>query len=83
VHGNAWVSGDYDMMLIGPIGSRNGYTTVFRCKDGSLTVNCGCWSGELDAFAEAVMETHGDNKHSLAYRAMIDFAKVFFVRGES
>ena len=78
VSGNAWICGDADYLVVGPIGSRNDFTTLFRCKDKSIKVKCGCFYGTMDEFAAKVTATHGDNAHAKAYRAVIELAKVKF-----
>lgn len=65
----------YDIMLIGPGGSRNSYTTIWRHKDGRLRVTAGCFTGTLDELAAAAKKTHGDNQHGKYYLAMIEFVK--------
>ncbi|MBQ3472255.1 MAG: hypothetical protein IJH17_07880, partial [Clostridia bacterium] len=76
VCGNAWVYKCEHLLVIGPIGSRNAYTTFFRDKDNEITVICGCFLGKLDKFLEAVSETHGDSKYAVVYRAAVEVAKV-------
>ena len=81
VYGNAWVYGDAQVAAkecifwIGAIGSRNGTTTFFNCKDGKIRVSCGCFYGDLDEFLEAVNKTHGDNEYGQVYRIAIEMAK--------
>ena len=81
VYGNAWVSGDADIfapehvLIIGAIGSRNDFTTFFRTKNCEIAVCCGCFRGTIDQFLQAVQETHGDNKHAIAYRMAAELAK--------
>lgn len=76
VCGNALVYDDADYLVIGPIGSRNAYTTFYRRKDGMTMVVCGCFHGTIDEFAVKVAETHGDTLHGQAYRAAIQLAKI-------
>lgn len=82
VHGDARISGNAqvvcttDWLTVGPIGSRNGMTTFFRCTDGKIRVTCGCFYGDLDEFAKKVTQTHGNSKYALEYRAAIELAKV-------
>lgn len=57
------------MLNIGPIGSRNDFTTFFLNKDGGISVKCGYFSGDLDRFLEKAEEIHGGTKHAEAYRA--------------
>lgn len=80
--GNAWVYGNArvfriaHLLVIGPCGSRNAFTTFFRNKDRGISVKCGCFFGDIDEFLAKVSETHGDNKHALVYRAAVELAKV-------
>lgn len=82
VFGEAYVFGDAkinkisDVLCISPIGSRNDATTFFKTKDGGICVKCGCFSGTIDRFLEAVSETHKDNKHAKAYRLACELAKI-------
>ena len=82
VYDNARVCGDAkinkisDVLCISPIGSRNDTTTFFKTKDGNICVKCGCFSGTIDRFLEAVSETHKDNKHAKAYRLACELAKI-------
>jgi hypothetical protein len=87
VFGKAWVSGNAqvsggglikeiaDYIAIQGIGSRDGVTTFFRTESG-IGVACGCFSGTIDEFGEAVEKTHGDNKHGKDYRSAIILAKL-------
>lgn len=80
--GNAQVSGDAQVysskhvLLVGPIGSRDDYTTFFRNRNRGISVLCGCFLGEIDKFIEKVIETHGENKHASVYRAAAELAKL-------
>ena len=82
VYGDAWASGDAQVAAkecifwIGAIGSRNGTTTFFNCKDGKIRVSCGCFYGDLDEFLEAVNKTHGDNEYGQVYRLAIEMARI-------
>jgi hypothetical protein len=82
VYGNAWVSGDAwvfrmsHYLTVGPLGSRNDFTTFFRTKHLTIGVKCGCFKGDIDQFFEAVEKTHGNNKHARAYKAAIALAKL-------
>ena len=65
IYGNARIySGSIqdttDYMLIGPIGSRNGYTTFFKDED-KIMVSCGCFEGTIQEFEDKVKETHQNN----------------------
>ena len=81
VSGNAWVPGNarvYDIRHVftaGPIGSRDGFVTFFRDKDGGISVKCGCFSGKLGEFLERVRKTHGDSKYAHEYILIAESAK--------
>ena len=82
VYGNAVVCGDAEIFLtsqvltIGPIGSRNGFTTFYRDKDNEITVKCGCFLGKMEQFLEKVEQTHRDSKHGQVYRAAAEIARL-------
>ena len=76
VRDNAKINKISDVLCISPIGSRNDTTTFFKTKDGNICVKCGCFSGTIDRFLEAVSETHKDNKHAKAYRLACELAKI-------
>ena len=76
IYGNAWVYRNKHVLLVGPIGSRNDYTTFFRNRNKGISVSCGCFLGEIDEFIEKVIKTHGENKHASVYRAAAELAKL-------
>ena len=76
VCGNAKISKANDILCIAPIGSRNNTTTFFKTKDNNIGVNCGCFTGTIDVFLEAVNKTHGENKHAKAYKLACELARV-------
>ena len=63
-----------DIFIVGPLGSRNGYTTFFHTDKG-IFVQCGCFRGTLDEFVAKVKETHNDNEHARNYLAIAEFVK--------
>ena len=75
--GGAWgeLQSSSDVLIVGPIGSRNGYTTIYHTDKG-IFVRCGCFRGSLNEFSEKVKETHGESKHAKDYLTLIDFVKV-------
>ena len=78
VYGNAKVrdavvSGNTDWFIVGPIGSRNDFTTFVNTKEG-IYVNCGCFWGSIDNFRERVQEVHEENEHGRAYLAAAEIA---------
>ena len=66
-----------DVLIVGAIGSRNGYTTIFHTDKG-IFVRCGCFRGTLDEFEKKVKDTHQGNKHERDYLALVEFAKIKF-----
>ena len=76
VGGNAEVNKPSHIIVIGPIGSRNDYTTFFRSNDNDIIVKCGCFNGNISEFLKKVNETHGNNKYAAEYRAAAELAKI-------
>lgn len=68
------------MFVIGPIGSRNDYTTFYKNKDNGITVSCGCFTGDIETFLERVIETHGCSKHAQVYRRATEIAILQILR---
>ena len=67
-----------DYLYIYSIGSLDDSVTFYRLKDGGVGVSCGCFTGTLNDFIEAVAEEHGDNQHGKEYMAAVELAKVRF-----
>jgi hypothetical protein len=64
-------------MVIGPIGSRFGFTTFFKNKNNKISVSCGCFLGTLAEFRAAVREKHGtDTKFAKVYQVAADLAEL-------
>lgn len=88
VCGNAWVSGNAlvygdarvsdtrHYLNLGPIGSRYGYTTIYRDKNKKAIVVCGCFHGDLDGFERAVHKTHAGTKYEAEYMVLIQLARL-------
>ena len=74
VCGNAEVFKTNHYLVIGPIGSRNDYTTFFRGKEGVIKVKCGYFVGTTDEFLDKVKKTHGDSKYAKVYRMATEMA---------
>lgn len=75
VDGDAHINSNKDFIVIGPIGSRNGFTTFYKNKNENVCVRCGCFSGTVDEFLAAVQKTHGDNRFGREYRIAAELAK--------
>ena len=81
VYGRARVCGDakifkdtdiserYHYITIGPIGSRNDYTTFYRTSNNTIDVKCGCFHGSIQDFRKKVKKTHGNSKYAKEYIA--------------
>lgn len=53
---------------VGPLGSRKGYTYIHLNED---VIRCGCFTGTLAEFREAVLSTHADSaQHRTSYMAL-------------
>ena len=77
--GNPYIKSNNDFINIGPIGSRDDYTTFYRTKDKGIYVCCGCFNGSLEKFEKAVKERHEDNKYGIEYMKAIEMAKIKLV----
>lgn len=76
--GNACLKTNADYTVIHGFGSEERTTTFFRCKDGNIRVNCGCFYGTIDEFRYKVHETHGDSKYAKEYLMIADLMKFHF-----
>ena len=71
VYGNAKVSGNAliqkteDYLVIGPAKSSGRFTTAHKDSKIGVRVNCGCFSGTVKEFSDAIEKTHKDNKEAL------------------
>ena len=68
-------TGERPILILGPLGSRCAYLTVYRTDQG-LRVKAGCFFGSDTDFLKAVTETHGTGKHATDYAAAIAFARI-------
>lgn len=78
--GGAKIADDltYEMIVhaqIGPIGSRNDYTTLWAFPDGRVDITTGCFRGDLAAFRAAVSSTH---EEGTLYRAQYEAVCTLF-----
>ena len=76
VYGNARVYGTRHYLNLGPIGSRDRYTTIYRNRSKKAIVVCGCFLGSLDEFERAVHEKHAGTTHEAEYMALIQLARL-------
>lgn len=82
VRDNAWVHNNASWLTVGPIGSRDDFTTFVATADGEIHVSCGCFSGDIDEFEKVVEETHAGTKHEKDYKLAIALAKSRIVTAE-
>ena len=56
---NGLVASDADYTDIKGFGTEYRNTTFFRCKDGRIRVQCGCFHGTINQFREQAKKTRG------------------------
>ena len=78
VSGDALVYSDDDFAVIKGFGRINRTTTFFRCQDGLVRVQCGCFYGNLDEFRARVKDTHGNGKMAREYLMIADLMELHF-----
>ena len=83
VSGNARVSGDACYTTIKGFGRKYRTTTFFRCKDGKVRVQCGCFYGDLEEFRAIVKDTHGESKKAKEYLMIADLMELHFEENEN
>lgn len=72
---NGVIKSTQDYLVVGPIGSRDDYTTFYRTKAG-MRVCCGCFNGSIGEFLQAVKTQHKGTRYELDYIAAAEFAKL-------
>lgn len=65
-----------DLLVIGPVGSRNDFTTFYLTEGGKIMVACGCFNGTIEDFAKAVKETHENSIFATHYYKAIELAQL-------
>ena len=70
-------SEDY-YVCMGPIGSRDDYSTAFLNKDKKIMIATGCFKGTIEEFKEAVKEKHSNNKYARQYNDFIEYVEKRF-----
>lgn len=75
---NGKIFSESQILLIAPLGSRSDSTT-FVYSDGNIYVNCGCFTGDIVKFENAVNETHAYSPiYRTQYLNAIEFVKKTF-----
>lgn len=65
VYGNALIEKTSDYLVVGPAKSSGRFTTAHKDSKIGVRVNCGCFSGTVREFSEAIEKTHANNKEYL------------------
>ena len=78
VTGNGWVTDNEDIAYVRGFGSEYRPTTFFRCEDGKIRTQCGCFYGTIDEFRKQVKETHEDSKFAKEYLMIADLMELHF-----
>jgi hypothetical protein len=60
ITGDGLVASDDDYAAVLGFGTENRSTTFFRCKDGRVRVQCGCFYGTINQFRKRVKKTRED-----------------------
>ena len=69
------ITSTQDYLVVGPIGSRNSFTTFFKAN-GTIMVSCGCFKGTIEEFEEKVKMRHEfASSYRRNYLDAITFAK--------
>ena len=77
IYGEVNIENTTDVLVIGPIGSRERYTTFIKQQD-NIYVKCGCFFDTIDNFAKEVTRRHETNNHAINYMNAIEFARKYF-----
>lgn len=80
VTGSARVKDNADFSIIGGFGRFFRTTTFFRCQDGKVRTQCGCFYGDLKEFCANVKETHGESKLAKEYLMIADLMEMHFAK---
>ena len=78
VYENARVSGDADYTTVHGFGRYFRTTTFFRCNNGVVRCQCGCFYGSIDEFRAKVRGTHGNSKYAKEYLMIADLMELHF-----
>lgn len=76
--GDARVSGDADYTTVHGFGRDFRTTTFFRCNNGVVRCQCGCFYGSIDEFRAKVRGTHGNSKYAKEYLMIADLMELHF-----
>ena len=71
---DAQVSGKNDFLLLGPMGSRNSFLSVYRTRIGHL-ITTGCFSGTIDEFESRLTKETCHNSYRIFVSAIREWIK--------
>ena len=72
VYGDARVLSTTDYLIVGPAKSSYRFTTAYKDSKIGVRVSCGCFTGTVKEFSDAVEKTHAGNKEHLEqYRLFV------------
>ena len=84
IRGDGRVSKPGDYVTVGPAISSGRTTTAHRDEKLGVRVNCGCFTGTIEEFEQAVEATHAAAPAHLAqYRAFVALIKAHFAAQEA
>lgn len=75
---NAMVAGNADYTTARGFGRHFRTTTFFRCNNGVVRCQCGCFYGSIDEFRAKVRKTHGNSKYAKEYLMIADLMELHF-----
>jgi hypothetical protein len=82
IRGDGRISEPGDYLTVGPAISSGRFTTAHVDAVIGVRVNCGCFTGSLAEFREAVEKTHKDDEQFLAqYRTFVALIEAHFAIG--
>ena len=77
--GDGRVSKPGDYITVGPAISSGRFTTAHVDETIGVRVNCGCFTGTVEEFRQAIEATHAESAQHLAqYRAFVALIKAHF-----
>ena len=82
VYGNALVTKAQEILMVGPIGSRNAMLSAYFDKDKNLLVSTGCYLGTIKEFMEKVEGVYGNKGYGSDYAEAIKFIEKKMKRRE-
>lgn len=73
INRNASISSTNYYLVVGPIGSRNDFTTFYKTESGDIWVSCGCFNDSIAEFERRVKNVHGESVYGQKYLGIIPY----------